>query len=164
LGESLERQDLRQLKQRVGVRLVLKPLSTEVDQYIQYRWLKAGGKLPLPFDPEAIRGVAEGSRGIPRLINVICDNALLLAFGEEATRVTLQHVREVCGDFKLLEPKVATAPASQAPINGNSSEPRQAEEAAMAVTPLVRTLERYSSSKTKRSLWSRCVGKLGFAQ
>src|SRR5204862_6427219 len=69
LDEILGRDNLRQLKQRIAVRLSIGPLAAaEVGQYIRHRWLKAGGTQP-PFSAEAVAGIAKASSCIPRLIN-----------------------------------------------------------------------------------------------
>src|SRR4051812_1017970 len=82
LNGLLERQDLRQFKQRIALRLSIAPLAhTEVEQYIRYRWIKAGGAIT-PFTYEAASAVAQVSDGIPRIINAVCDNALTHAVGE----------------------------------------------------------------------------------
>jgi general secretion pathway protein A len=164
LSQLLERPDLRQFKQRIAVRLELKPLSSEVEQYIQYRWNKAGGQQTAPFEPEAIRGIAQWSHGIPRLINVICDNALLLAFGEEVSRVTFNHVHEICTDFKLADsngkPASATpiAPAHRSVLAANPLPPPMPTA---PMTGLLLTLERYNGVKSRPSLWARWAGRLG---
>src|SRR5437588_544333 len=70
LGGVLNRQDMRQLKQRIAMRLVIHPLSpTGVEHYIEHRWAKAGASKPHPFHPDAIARIAEFSHGIPRLVN-----------------------------------------------------------------------------------------------
>src|SRR5262249_7615262 len=79
LDAVLGREELRQLKQRVAVRLSLKPLgASEVEQYIRYRWVQAGGKPEHPFSEPAVSAIYRWSKGIPRLINSICDNSLLV--------------------------------------------------------------------------------------
>ena len=80
LGDVLNRPEMRQLKQRVANRYALKPLSgNEVSDYIGYRWRKAGGAATIPFHPAVLALIAQYSKGIPRVINSICDYALLLA-------------------------------------------------------------------------------------
>src|SRR5438552_2332399 len=80
LGDVLNEHHLRQLKQRISVRLALGPLAKhEVEQYIHYRWTKCGGAPAIPFSAEALKAIASWSQGIPRLINSICDNALTAA-------------------------------------------------------------------------------------
>lgn len=101
LNDLLDRRDLRQLKQRVEVRQHIGPLhSDEVPEYIRYRWRCAGGSEP-PFSEEAVRQIGRISGGIPRLINSICDNALLLGFAESSPVVTERHISEVSEDLRL---------------------------------------------------------------
>ncbi|WP_394176871.1 ExeA family protein [Thalassotalea litorea] len=89
----LKRQDLRQLAQRITARYHLMPLnSQEVDQYIKHRLKVAGSEQPL-FSPSAIRLVHQYSQGVPRLINLICDRALLAAYAQEVTQVDKKLVK-----------------------------------------------------------------------
>ncbi|MEM8982046.1 MAG: AAA family ATPase [Pseudomonadota bacterium] len=102
LRELLARNDLRQLAQRITARYHLEPLtSTEVGQYIDHR-LKVAGALGDLFIPAAKREVYKRSRGIPRLVNVLCDRALLGAYVREQPKVTARLVseaaREVSGE------------------------------------------------------------------
>src|SRR5450759_2733445 len=93
LAQTLNRPDLRQFKQRIAVRLTISPLSRgEVHGYVEHRWKQAGGAT-VPFDAEALEGIERWSGGLPRLINAICDNALLAAYGEGADTVRTEHVR-----------------------------------------------------------------------
>lgn len=154
LDELLNREHLRQFKQRVALRLSIAPLSgADVAQYIRYRWMKAGGTEP-PFSAEAIQCIARVSRGIPRTINVICDNAMMQAFGEGSPSVELRHVSSVCADLCLREPASSQiAPAPLAP-------PVLVSQPASDY-PL-KTLERYSAATQKSSLLAKFAGKLGF--
>src|SRR5579883_2478058 len=105
LDETLAQPGLWQLKQRIAVRLAIQPLAAgEVLLYLQHRWQIAGGKLPLPIAAEAITAVGELSQGIPRLINSLCDNALMLAFAEDQREVTPAHVRSAAADLRLGPP------------------------------------------------------------
>ena len=153
LSDLLERSDLRQLKQRIALRFTIEPLSPdEVDQYIRYRWTTAGGAQAVPFAPETVTQIAHYSRGIPRVINALCDNALILAFGEGARVVGEKHIREAAADLKLGLPAPPPAPA-------------QAEAAMepMVLEPLtLRTLERYGNGNgATRSFFGRWAGRLG---
>jgi general secretion pathway protein A len=106
LAATLNREDLRQLKQRIEVRMDLKPLtSSEVGAYMRYRWSRAGGSEPLPISDEAILAIAKASLGIPRLVNSICDNALLLAYAGEESLITPAHIQHVLQDFDLGGPE-----------------------------------------------------------
>ena len=102
LRELLARVNLRQLAQRVTGRYHLEPLTRdETCTYIDHR-LRVAGALSEIFEPAAKRAVYRLSGGIPRLVNVICDRALLGAYSEESRRVTPAIVRraarEVAGD------------------------------------------------------------------
>jgi len=82
LQQLLQRRDLRQLAQRITARYHLLPLNREeVAQYIQHRLAIADCRQPL-FNRRAIATIHELSKGIPRLINLLCDRALLGAYGE----------------------------------------------------------------------------------
>jgi len=101
LDEILNRDDLRQLKQRIAIRMSLHPLApTEVAQYIQHRWTVAGGG-QAPFNVDALRAVAAASRGIPRVINSLSENSLMLAFAEGSAVVESMHVEAAAADLQL---------------------------------------------------------------
>jgi general secretion pathway protein A len=103
LAATLNRDDLAQLKQRIAVRLLLSPLTNEeLVEYIEYRWQRAGGVSEPPFTAGAMELTARFSGGIPRLINTICDNALLHIFGERARLVEPRHVLAACRDLDLV--------------------------------------------------------------
>jgi hypothetical protein len=85
----------------------------EVERYIQHRWRVAGGKNSAPFSPGAVANVARWSKGIPRLINSICDNALMLAFAEEASCVSGEHIDSAATDLLLIDhpsPQLSSPP------------------------------------------------------
>ena len=111
LDDLLDRQDLRQFKQRIAVRLYIDVLtSSEAEEYIKFRWTEAGASEPLPFTPEALQGIIQWSRGIPRLINSLCDSAILLAYVEGSHSVGMSYTREAANHLGLLEigvPRVA---------------------------------------------------------
>jgi len=94
LRELLARNDLRQLAQRITGRYHLEPLSREeTATYIEHR-LKVAGALGEVFEPGAKREVFRLSGGVPRLINVICDRALLGAYTRESRRVSKTLIRQ----------------------------------------------------------------------
>ncbi|MGB2928714.1 MAG: AAA family ATPase [Desulfobacterales bacterium] len=81
LGEKLDSHELRQLDQRITLKCQLVPLSyKEVRGYIQHRINIASRKAGIQFTGAAYRSIYHYSRGIPRLINIVCDRALLTAF------------------------------------------------------------------------------------
>jgi len=101
LADVLNRPELRQLKQRVAVRAHLSALSArETEAYVTGRTKIAGGRAGL-FTAEALAEIHLRSRGIPRTISVICDNALVTAFAAGAPQVDRTIVLEVCDEFDL---------------------------------------------------------------
>jgi len=80
--------ELRQLDQRVSIRYQLKPLSEdEVGAYVSHRLAIANGARSVVFAPAALRVVHDYTGGIPRLINMLCDRALLGGYTAQATRI-----------------------------------------------------------------------------
>jgi general secretion pathway protein A len=81
LREILNSPSLRQLKQRISLRCLIKPLApSEIEKYIRFRLKTAGAEQVDFFDAEALELIARVSQGIPRVVNNICDNALLYGF------------------------------------------------------------------------------------
>ncbi len=110
LRDLMRREDLRQLRQRVSVRLDIVPLRpVEVDRYMRHRWHQGGGNGNFPFDSGAVDLVARASQGIPRVMNAICDIALLRAYTAESPVVGLETVREAVGVLELSAPPLALA-------------------------------------------------------
>jgi len=98
LRALLAQDNLRQLAQRVTGRYHLEPLSRdEALAYIDHR-LRVAGSLADLFEPAAKREVYRLSGGIPRLVNIICDRALLGAYSEESRRVTRSIVRRAAAE------------------------------------------------------------------
>jgi len=103
LGSLLNRYDLRQLKQRIAVRLAIQPLSpADVERYIQHRWQVAGATKSHPFESGALARIAQCSRGIPRTVNVLCDNALRNAQAEGKERIGPAQIDDVAQNLDLL--------------------------------------------------------------
>ncbi len=118
LEQRLDQPHLRQLKQRIALRCRLCPLSTdEVGSYITHRLRKARYEGKELFEAKAIEKISLNSRGIPRLINVICDNALLLAYASSKKKVSAEMIDEVADDLRLSAPSRAqpTGPAPNIP-------------------------------------------------
>jgi general secretion pathway protein A len=102
LADKLSQPALRQLRQRVELRHAIKPLlSDETASYIRERLVVAGHPRGDLFGGAAERAVHRFSRGIPRVINVLCDNALIIAFSREAQRVSAPMVEEAASDLGL---------------------------------------------------------------
>jgi general secretion pathway protein A len=96
LVDLLEQPELRQLKQRVSLRCEIEPLSAyQTSEYIKWRLHIAGAKKLELFEPEAVSAIHMFSEGIPRIINNICDNALLNGFSEGRRTIPAQIVTDV---------------------------------------------------------------------
>jgi general secretion pathway protein A len=94
LGELLDSYDLRQLAQRITLSCHLSPLSfREVREYIEHRIQIASIQTPVVFTHSAYRLIYRYSTGIPRLINIVCDRALLTAFGRNQKKINSAIVR-----------------------------------------------------------------------
>ena len=115
LNEMLSRPDLRQLRQRIVLRHHLRPFDEkETVAYIDER-LRLGGYTGHGlFDRSAQREIFEVTGGIPRLLNIVCDSALLLGYSQELPVISRAQVREVAQDLAL--PSIAdTGEAVDAP-------------------------------------------------
>jgi len=89
LKTKLNSPNLRQLRQRIGVRFHISPLEKdEIDKYIYHRLTVAGSDGQIRFAPDAIESVHRYSGGIPRLINMVCDKALLAAYVMETRDIS----------------------------------------------------------------------------
>jgi general secretion pathway protein A len=104
LNEKLDSVELRQLKQRIAVRAQLGSLDAEeTERYIRQRLQIAGGNSqsdPL-FSAQTIAAVYRHSQGLPRLINTICDNALITAYVRRLPSVTPDLIEDVAKEFRL---------------------------------------------------------------
>jgi general secretion pathway protein A len=187
LDEMLSRPDLWQLKQRVSMRISIRNLSgPEVQEYIKHRWRVAGGQSH-PFTPDALEQIGKWSKGIPRVINAICDNSLTLASSEELHSVDARHVNRAAENLHLIEktpapgPPKVTVPAVPPP---QAAEGAAAKIEAVPVSPTaassplpaspkpvpvngtlfgqaLKVEEPEAPSRPKRGLLSRWAGKLG---
>ena len=96
LDQKLNQPELANLRRRISLHPTLAPLSpSEVGRYIDFRLHQAGYQGKPLFDPVAVQRIVLYSGGIPRLINIICDNALLIALGVSKKRVSAAIVDEV---------------------------------------------------------------------
>ena len=96
----LELPEMRQLRQRVAVRSTIVPFTErESLAYIEHRLNKAGGTSASAFTPGALREVVEHAKGVPRVINILCDNALVNGLGYQKKPVTASIVREAILDL-----------------------------------------------------------------
>lgn len=93
---------VRQLDQRISIRYRLKPLNrNEVAAYVAHRLAVAGGSTTVTFSPKALNLVHRYSTGIPRLINLLCDRALLGGYSEQTNRIRSQFVKRAAESLDL---------------------------------------------------------------
>lgn len=129
LDDLIDSPNLRQLRQRARLRQRLEPLDSEnTDQYIRHRLEVAGGDVDEIFTPEALAEVHRLCFGIPRLINTLCDTAMMACMVEEKDHVSLEVVDTAAHELRWqwLEERDEeeeerrrpdTTPAQRAPVN-----------------------------------------------
>jgi len=101
LDALLESPELRQLKQRIGVRWRLRPLSPgEMREYVRHRIRVAAGAAREIFSPAALRELQRYSGGVPRVLNVLCDRALLAGYAAGEHEVTPRLVRQAADEVR----------------------------------------------------------------
>ena len=167
LDELLNCEHLRQFRQRIALRMQIGALpAAEVGIYIQHRWTRAGGALA-PFSAQAVAGIAQRTQGIPRLINTVCDNALLEAFADESHTVEARHVATACQDLHLAAPVLESTPAPLTPVLKSEGAPPPTlvpvEEPYPLISLELKTLQRYNKA-SRPSLLGRLGRKLGLVQ
>lgn len=174
LDDVLNRQDLRQLKQRIALRLYIDRLSpAEVQQYIRFRWVKGGAREAPPFTADATAGIVQWSQGIPRLINSLCDTALLMAYADESPLVGLNYVRAAAINLTLADASapILTAPYAATPAEKHNGSlklaPLEISEQPSTLSNLpndasaIPSLSGYGDPKANSSLLKRLAEKFG---
>ena len=135
LADRLNQPSLRQLKQRVALRCELQALDgRETAEYIASRIRIAGGNSALVFTRQAVDCIFEHSKGIPRLISVLCDNSMISGFAADRRPINREIVADVCRDFDINGVHTALAD------NGNHgavflSEPEEVPQTVPAIAP-----------------------------
>ncbi|NLN39732.1 MAG: AAA family ATPase [Smithella sp.] len=105
LTQILNKTEFRPLKQRITVRYHLSPLDLdETKQYVSYRLKRAGSRNITVFTNSAVKEIYRFSGGIPRLINIICDNALLTGFSSEQKRINREIIRKTAKEMDISPP------------------------------------------------------------
>ena len=100
LETLLNKNELRHIKQRVAIRTTITPLSPDESlSYVQHRLKKAGASDTSAFTKSALKRILREAKGIPRVINVLCDNALVTAFGRQTKSVTSEAANEAITDL-----------------------------------------------------------------
>jgi len=99
LDELLNKKSVRQLKQRITFSYQLQPLErTGMDAYIVHRLVVAGFRNGMIFDDAALSRLFIASRGIPRLINILCHKSLMVAYGQGTHHVDETMIRMAISD------------------------------------------------------------------
>ena len=148
LADKLAMPRLRQLRQRINARYRIGPLNEEEGaRYIAHRLRVAGLSRENPFSPEAIAEIFRCTDGIPRLINMVCDRALVLGYAREHRRIDLPLIRETISLLTaqgVLHSRTKEPPIPQqqqpTPVPAGSyhrSWPRRTVRSALAATGLM---------------------------
>ncbi len=109
LEEKMKDVNLRQLRQRIAIRARTHALTAdETAKYIHVRLAVAGCSAEPVFTPDAIKAVYEYSRGIPRVVNLLCEHALINGFADQVRPIPVEIMHAVAREFELdLIPPVA---------------------------------------------------------
>ncbi|HXV35670.1 MAG TPA: AAA family ATPase [Myxococcota bacterium] len=114
LGAMLDRDDLRQLRQRIVLRHDLRPFdANELESYVDERLRLAGYTGKGIFKRSALRELYRVTSGVPRLVNVVCDGALLTGYGRDQVLLDAEIIREVASDLHLGERSAGAAPGER---------------------------------------------------
>ena len=130
LNEMLDRPDLRQLRQRIVLRHHLRPfVAEEVDHYVEERLRLAGYTGRGIFNRSARKELLAVTGGVPRLVNVICDSALLLGYSRELEEIGPDIIREAAVELRMVAPETPKWAGSERSGRPSRRDPRSAEEA-----------------------------------
>ena len=145
----LKQPKLHHLKQRIVIHSRLTPLNNdEVSRYISFRVRGAGFRGKDLFDAEVLADISLFSGGIPRLINIICDNALLLAYADGRKTVTTEIVQEVARDLGLANLAQPNRSAAFAKPDTRDADPRN-----IAVTAPTLSAVRSARRRSRSLAW-----------
>ena len=150
LDDKLDLVELRQLKQRIALRARLEALDRqETGGYVERRLQMAGATLPTTLFPsETIAEIYRYSRGIPRLINTICENALITGYARQLPSIPVDIVTEVARDFRLGVAPKARIDKTAHPDDGDGWRDKNNMIQLRNYPPGLRSREEESSSAT----------------
>ncbi|WP_235044863.1 XrtA/PEP-CTERM system-associated ATPase [Geobacter sulfurreducens] len=160
LREVLALPQLLQLRQRISINCHISPLSREeTEGYIFHRLDRAGNRNAVAFSSDALDIVYRYSRGIPRLVNIICDFILLSAFAEQTTEIPGEMVRDIIGDldFENHYWGGAEVAASERAPEAARLAPGRSDEATELVATLRAVIDRLESLEGDFARMSRGV-------
>jgi type II secretory pathway predicted ATPase ExeA len=102
LLDTLSKPEMRQVQQRITIRCGLGLLDkTEIQGYVSHRLFVAGDKGNIQFSPGAIKKIFSASRGIPRLINNICDYALTASYVSNSLTIDVTHIKQALSELEI---------------------------------------------------------------
>jgi general secretion pathway protein A len=104
LRQRLDKPDLRQLKQRIMIRCHLLPLTgDETGRYLAHRLKVAGANREVGFDREAVESIYSYTKGIPRVINALCDRVMMAGYVAGKRMIGAPEVRKASSDMEAVE-------------------------------------------------------------
>ena len=134
LLDVLHKAELRQLDQRISIRCSLKPLTREeVEAYVTHRLWVARGSTPVTFTPKGFDLVHALSGGVPRVINLVCDRALMVGCEKQTALISEEHVAASGKQLGLEGPRTKSKSERAVPMGVPSSKPMIAGAIAIAV-------------------------------
>ena len=154
LRDKLGAPELEQLRQRITVSYHLEPLdATETANYINHRLKRAALGAPMEFARDVTDAIHARSRGVPRIVNVICDAALVFGYAEDRRQVDTDLIQEVLAELELTgvlpkaapgeqRPAVAATVAQRPPVAVIVERPAPVAAAVERPSPAVATAER----------------------
>jgi len=149
LDEKLDSVDLRQLKQRIALRSHLAPLDTnETKGYIHRRLQLAGSANPgMLFPDDTILEIHRCSHGIARLINTLCENALIQGYARQTRAITPEMIEEIAADFRMnvMHPPSGGVVSGRA---GGDDHGTEVQRAAKTLLDLYTYMRRIQSNET----------------
>lgn len=156
LDDKLDSLDLRQLKQRIAVRYHIAPLNIqETAGYIQRRLQVAGNPNPQALFPaETVEAIHRHSCGIPRLINTLCENALIGGYASQTTQITPRTIDEIAVEFRLN--LVSSQPKAESTVSGRPS--AEIEAAAKTLLDLYSSLRQAQTNMPPVTTPTRTFG------
>ena len=166
LESKLARPELRQLKQRIAIQCRLERLDDgEVGPYINYRLNVVGYIGHRLFTLDALQEIAHYSKGFPRLINILCDNALLIAYATSQKRVTGEIIEEAANDLRFELRGSGLLVTGKSRHLSSEVELKEAREAAI-LGLADHQKKAYSNSRWKSRITAAvlflCIGGVGF--
>lgn len=160
LRTTLAQPELLQLRQRISINCHISPLTREeVEEYVLHRLEVAGNRQAVSFLPESLDIIYRFSRGIPRLVNIICDFLMLSAFAEEVQVLDEVITKDVIGDLDFENqfwqsglPAAAESPQPCTTVPLENGQQQQILEMLQGITARLDTLEKESTAFHETSL------------